>query len=265
MARGFAGSKRLIALVLALVLAGVATVAIASYVRGIEDETLREAEAVEAFVATSAIPAGMSAEDAIAQGFVVRQPVPRRNIPAGAISALGDIEGKVASHPISVGEEILASRWALPAAVTDRLEIPEGMHAISVEVGVPPGVAGYVTTGDLVGVLALIEVPDPDAPAGPENPDIEAEDRTSERVEFLMQRAEVLAVGQRVTANPEEASETPDTGPLTTVLLTLAVTPSDAEKVAFATLTGDLYFTLMPPGAEATATSGRTNRTVFEE
>lgn len=266
MARGLSVSKRLIGLILALLLAAVATFAIASYVDGIRDETLREAEAVDAFVASSTIPAGMSAEDAIARGLVVRQPVPRRNVPLGAIATLGDIEGKVASFPIGQGEEIVADRWALPAALTDRLEIPDGMHAISVEVGIPPGVAGFVTSGDRVGVLANLEVPDADAPADPENPDVAAEDRTTSRTRFLMQGIQVLAVGQRTAPSPEsEGGTQAQTEPLSTVLLTLAVSPADAEKVAFATLTGELYFTLMPEGAETVETPGRTSRTIFAQ
>jgi hypothetical protein len=45
--------------------------------------------------------------------------------------------------------------------------------------------------------------------------------------------------------------------------LTIAVTAAQAEKVAFATLNGTLYFTLLPPGAKPANTPGRNLRNEF--
>lgn len=263
-------TKRAVAVVLALILAGVATAALTIFVKGVETRTLAEGEPVEAFVAKDTIPAGTTAEQAIAAGLVVRQPVPRRNVPAGAIGALGDIEGRIAVANISRGEEIVADRFVLPAQLATQLEIPEGHHAMAIEVGVPEGVAGFVQPGDRIGVIARIEVPDPtqpDQPIDPANPAAGTEEATETRVQFILMGVEVLAVGNRVgpLPAPQPGVETPEEQAPTSLLATLALTPADAEKLAFARWQGELHFTLMPEGAESVETPGRTAETYFDD
>ena len=260
-------TKRSLALVLALALAVVATFALSQYIEGVESRTLAQGEPVEAFVAKDTIPAGTSAEQAIAAGLVVRQPVPRRNVPDGAIGALGDIEGRIAVANISRGEEIVADRFVLPAQAAAGLEIPEGHHAISVEVGVPQGVAGFVEPGDRVGIIARVEVPDPtapDQPVDPNNPAAGTEEATEVRVQFVLMGVEVLAVGSRTGPVTEEQAQA-EAGPVG-LLATLALTPAEAEKLAFANWEGQLHFTLMPEGASSElTTSGRTADTFFDD
>lgn len=260
-------TRRGLAVVAAVALAGVATWALTGYVRGVEAETLAQGEPVEAFVAKDTIPAGTTAEQAIAAGLVVKQPVPRRNVPAGAIGALGDIEGRVTTANITRGEEIVGDRFVLPSAVITGLEIPDGHHAVSVQVGVPEGVAGFVEPGDRVGVIARLEVPDPGAPpqpVDPANPAAGAEEATEPRVQFVLMGVEVLAVGGRTGPLTEEQAAAGGEGPVG-LLATVALTPEDAEKLVFAQLEGSLYFTLMPDGAESVTTPGRTAETYFDD
>jgi hypothetical protein len=47
------------------------------------------------------------------------------------------------------------------------------------------------------------------------------------------------------------------------VLLTLALTPSQAEKLAYAVFEGDIYFTLVPNGQRPATTPGRTQANAF--
>jgi hypothetical protein len=61
-------NTRVIAIVLAVILAVVAAVALLSYIRGVETRTQEEFEPVDAFVAAELIPAGTSAEAAVAAG-----------------------------------------------------------------------------------------------------------------------------------------------------------------------------------------------------
>ncbi|MBW3620984.1 MAG: hypothetical protein KY461_12115, partial [Actinobacteria bacterium] len=151
-----------------------------------------------------------------------------------------------------------------PSAVVTGLEIPEGHHAVSVQVGVPEGVAGFVEPGDRVGVIARLEVPDPsapDQPVDPANPAAGAEEATEPRVQFILMGVEVLAVNGRtgpVTEEQAAAGEAP-----VGLLATVALTPEEAERLVFAQLEGSLYFTLMPEGAEQVATPGLTAETFF--
>ncbi len=72
-------------------------------------------------------------------------------------------------------------------------------------------------------------------------------------------------MGQRIAPSPED----PDGGTTPTtdsVLLTVAVTPDEAEQLTFATLAGSLYLTLLPEDErEPVDTAGRTADNLFED
>jgi pilus assembly protein CpaB len=241
-------NKRAVAVVLAVVMAAIAAIALVSYVRGVETEVRQEAEAVDAYVAKEEIPAGMSAGEAISQGFIAREPVPRRNLADGAITSLDQLEGQVATVNIAQGEQILVTRFGQTAQVGSGLgEIPEDLQAISLSVGYDPGVLGFINPGDRVSVMARI-----------------GDDETA-RAQFVVQDVEVLALGRRVISTSEEG----ETGSSIQysdeqVRLTLAVLPEQAEILAFAIWQGDVYFTLLPEGQGTSDTPGRSFDNIFE-
>lgn len=241
-------TKRSMVLVAALILALVATAALASYVRGIEEETLRDAEAVKALVAKDLIAAGTSGAAAASGGLIVDEAIPRRLVSEDIVTSLDEITDLVADVDILKGEQIRASRF-VSAQAQGRIPIPKGRQAMSVEVAIPPGVAGFVKTGDRVSILAQLDVP------------VGGEAQSQPRVQFMLQSIEVLAVG-RSFSNVEGDGDTPP-AVQQQVLLTLAVTPSEAEKLGFAVFQGQVYFTLLPEGQKPTNTPGRTSTNAF--
>jgi pilus assembly protein CpaB len=247
------GAGRTIAIVVAVVLAAIATIAIVMYVRGIEQRAFEDAELVEVLVATEEIPARTPAADAADAGQIARDRVPRTAVPDGAIDALAEIEGLVAFDRILEGEVILSQRWTEPEDAVAGLDIPEGHEAIAVQVAVPPGVAGHIRTSDRVSLIAHL------TGAAVEGEDDEAEAAEETRAEYLLQDIEVLAVGQR-TVSEEEDGAGQDTSQ---VLLTIALEPEDAERLVFAINEASLYFTLLPEGAEPAQTPGRTFDDLF--
>ena len=260
---------RSIAIFVAIALAAAAVYFIYQYVNGIEDQVREDVELVEVFVATDTIPAGTQAQAAVSAGLVERDEIPRQNRPAGAITALEEIQGLVAADQVLPGEIILAGRFADPASTAVEFEVPEGLQAISLEVGIPPGVAGYVRPGDRISVLAHIAVPEPQEPVigpdgnlvEPEGPEDGAEET---RAEFLVQDLEVLAIGRRVLVTNDEGREQDQVQQTESVLATLAVTDQQAEQLVFALNEGSLYFTLLAEGYEAQDTPGRTFDDLFQ-
>jgi pilus assembly protein CpaB len=243
-----------IAVVLALLLAIVATVAIFMYVRGIEERAFEDAELVEVFVAQGPIEAGTSASEAGDAGLIARDTAPRGNVPVGAITDLGQIEGLVALERILTGEIVLRERWGSVEDAAVAFEIPDGFEALAVEVGIPPGVAGYIRAGDRVSLIATVAAPgatvtDPDGTVTEEQGEL--------RSQYLLQGIEVLAVGQRRTETGEDAA------PGGSVLMTVALEPEDAERLVFAIENASLYFTLLPEDAEPQETPGRTLDDLF--
>lgn len=253
------GVGRVLASGAAIVLAAVATVAITTYVRGIEQRAFDDAELVEVFVAQEEIPAGMSSTGASEAGLIGRDRAPRASVPDGAITALDQLDGQVALERILVGETIVRGRWADPAVATRVLDIPEGFEAISVEVGVPPGVAGFVEGGDQVSLIVTVQEP----PTVTTDADgTETEEPGEIRTQYLLQSIQVLAVGQRRTTTEDGEEGAPQTA--SQILMTLALEPEDAERLVFAVENGSLYFTLLPEDAEPVATPGRTLDDLFE-
>jgi pilus assembly protein CpaB len=253
------GIGRVITIVLAVVLAGVAAFAIWSYVQGIEQRAFEGVELVEVFVAQEEIPAGLSAAAAGEAGLIVRDAVPRDMVPPGAIASLDQIAGLVALERILEGEVITRQRWADPAAIVATLDIPDGFEALSVQVEIPPGVAGFVRPGDQVSLIATLER------TGEVTVDPVTGAETTEEPEvftqYLIQGIEVLSVGQRVTTQEGEDGVEVSTSQ---VLLTVALAPVDAERMVAAIQSASLYFTLLPEDAEPADTPGRTLDDLFD-
>lgn len=266
-------SVRTAAIIVAIILAVLATIALSGYVRGVEDRALQNVELVEAFVAKDVIPEGMSGSAAVANGLIDRTEVLRRTLPVGAVTALDQVAGQVAGADILPGELLLTGRFVDPAAQTGQLEIPEGMVGMAVEVGIPPGVAGFIENGDHVSILAHVSVP-------PANPQVDSGDTAEEqaaqieaqseqRTEFLLQNIQVLNVGQRVIVSTEEGQDEQVQRSESVMLMTLALTHEQAEQLAFANFEGQLYFTLLPDAEEGAEpdvvdTDGRTFDNLFD-
>ncbi len=246
-------SRRTIALVISVALAAVATIAIFSYVQSLEDRALEDAEPVEVFVAKDVIPVGTSADSAITQGLFEQTTVPQRVRPLDAIASLEEIRGRVAGVTIQQGEQILASRFVAPGQQGGGLTIPSNRVAMSIEVDIPPGVANFVRVGDRISAIAHLSVP---RGAGA---DAEEESRS----QFVVQNMEVLAVGRRVITTTEEGQEESTQQTQNRILMTIAVTPAQAERMAFSINEGGLYLTLLPEDFGAVTTPGRTARNVF--
>ncbi len=256
-------SRRTFAIVVAIVLAIVATVALVSYIRGIEQEAMRDVEPVEVFVAREDIPQGMSAEAASEEGLIERETAPRNLVPEGAIGSLDEIQGRVATTTIFEGEVISRGRFGAAGEVRAMLPIPEDRQAMSFEVGIPPGVAGLISPGDTISVVAELEAETPEV-----DPDEEEEVEPAVgdiRVQFLVQNAFVVSVGRRVVQTEDgQATDEVQRDP-NVVLVTVAVEPEDAEKLTYGILNGTLWLTLLPDDEQpAVTTPGRTIENIFD-
>jgi pilus assembly protein CpaB len=257
-------SRRAIAIVVAIILAIVATIALVSYIRGIEQEALRDVEAVEVFVARESIPEGMSGDEASEEGLIERETVPRTLVPEGAITSLEEVQGRVANTTVLQGEVISRGRFVAPGEVRALLPIPEDRQAMSFEVGIPPGVAGFVSAGDTISIVAELESEPPEEIVDEEGEVVEIAEGDV-RVQYLVQNAFVLNVGRRVVRTTDEEAVDEVQRDENVVLVTVAVEPNDAEKLTYGILNGTLWLTLLPEDdLPSVATPGRTIENVFD-
>jgi pilus assembly protein CpaB len=248
-------SKRTIALVVAVVLAAVATVALVSYVRGYEDRVQRNQELVQVFVAKDVIPKGTTGDVAIERALINQINVPREARADDAITSLDQIKGDVADATIFKGEQILGTRFVPPGRVSaDVLTVPPNRVAMSMEVGVPPGVSQFIQIGDHITILAQFTF---SARSG---------GTESRLTKVLLHDIEVLQIGKLVRAAPTEGQPATQsvTVPDGNVLLTLALSMPQAEKLTNAIFNGRLYLTLLPKtGKPSPNTPGRTDSNPF--
>jgi pilus assembly protein CpaB len=165
--------------------------------------------------------------------------LPQSAVPPGAFSGTSQVLGRGAILPISKGEFILPSKLAaLNAGAGLPSMIPPGMRAVSVRVNDVVSVAGFVQPGTRVDVLAT----------GNQGGGNERQTIT------VLENVAVIAVGgsllERLTGGEQNAP-----------VITLLVSPDDAQKLALASQEGRIQLALRNPldtkkgGIGATRTS----------
>jgi len=164
--------------------------------------------------------------------------LPQSAVPPGAFSSTSKVLGRGAVLPMSNGEFILPGKLAaLNAGAGLPSMIPQGMRAVSVRVNDVVSVAGFVQPGTRVDVLAT--------GSGSGN------DRQTTTV---LENVAVIAVGKSLDRN---ASADGQTAPV----ITLLVSPDDAQKLALVSQEGRIQLSLRNPldtkrgGIGATRTS----------
>ena len=243
-------SRRTIALIAAVVLAAVATVALVSYIQGVRDDAKGEGTLVPVFVAKDTIPPGKGADAAISEGLIDQVNVQESARVVGTIQSLTEIQGLIAAAAIFPNEQIVTGQFVEAAqAVQSGLDISGNQMAVSFEVGIVPGVANFLNPGDRISILAQMNAPGGGG-GGASGP----------RVQFLLQNVLILQIGTRTFT--EEGADTVRRG-LDNVVLTVSLNGRFAEKLVFAKLNGQLYLTLLPEGARPQNTPGRTIANAF--
>ena len=214
------GVRTALVLVVALVMATLASYAL--YL-AVQQMPVREVEvnSIPVVVASQDLPVGTlltidhvkvvawPASSPVANGFATTEEVVDRGL----------IAGIVANEPLT--EFKLASREAgggLPPS------IPLGMRALSVRVNEVIGVAGFVVPGTRVDVLATVS------------------QETGSISKVVVSNVQVLTAGTRYDL---EQARTGESMPSTVV--TLMVTPEEAERIALAGNEGSLVLTLRNP------------------
>jgi pilus assembly protein CpaB len=151
--------------------------------------------------------------------------LPGGDLPTGYYSNPAEIEGRGVIQPIGKGEFILPSKLAAPNAGAGMPSlIPPGMRAVSVRVNEVVAVAGFVVPGTRVDVLVSGTPKEANEPV----------------ITTLLENIEVLAAGQKLerAANGE---------PQSVPVITLLVSPDDAQKLTLASNEGHIQLALRNP------------------
>ena len=200
-----------VALALGLVAAGLVY-------KNVQARTVPANPGVQAIVAANDLPVGAKVEEHDIGVITVS------DLPAGAPRKKAEVLGHGVIIPIAKGEFILSSKLAGENVTGLPSLIPTGLRAVSVRVNEVVSVAGFVTPGTRVDVL-LTGTP---ASGG--------ESQTT----TVLQDVRVLASGHTLEKSATgEAQNTP--------VITLLVTPEDAERLTLASSEGHIQLALRNP------------------
>jgi pilus assembly protein CpaB len=248
---------RVLVAVAAVVLAGAAAYLSYEYAHKADTRAEKNVQTVTVLVAKGDISKGTTAAQALDSGLISSKPIARGVLPPTVVQNAADLTDKVASASIAKGQFIVGDSFVLPQQVSGfSATVPKGKQAISITVDTTHGVGGFVQPGDMVNIIWS-------GPVRTQQGGVSGTDvRTTA---FLIPSVRVMAVGS-TTANSAPSSNTSvglstsgqaagaasSTGGASgnTGLMTLEVTPRQAEQIAQGVATGSFYLTLDAPGTD---------------
>ncbi len=247
-------NRRIFGLLTAVLLAVVGTFALVAFVTNAEARALEGEELVEVYVVTEPIAGGTPGE--AVEDFVVVEEVPAKVLAAGAVESLPSLVGRVAAVDLQPGEQLIESRFIDVSEFADRaagVQIPEDMIEVTLALDPQRAVGGLLEPGQTVAVLASFEPFDLEAAVievdGEEVPLPEAvasaiDTKTPNSTDLLLRKVIVTAVQEvrdRSFSSDDEEFSRLTTAPENAVLVTLAVLPSDAERLVFTAEYGSVW------------------------
>jgi pilus assembly protein CpaB len=181
-------------------LALVGTMLLVTYVRAAEGRASADQRMVPVVVVTTGVERGTTAHEL--RGALRVEQVPAGSRAPHALQSIDDLDGRVPSADLFPGEQLVSERLTTPDEVG--ADLPPGTTAVSISLEPQRAVAGQVRAGARVNVLASY-----DDPAS---------------TETVLHDA--LVQGVTRTDAPTDGGQTVKG----TVLVTLAVSPADAER-----------------------------------
>jgi pilus assembly protein CpaB len=209
----------LLALLIALALSGAVTFFIS---RKLSSHAATPSNLERYVAASRSLEAGevLKPEDLVLTDWPASTPLPT------AFTKVGDLAGRAVIYPVAASEPILEGYLAAPGSgIGLTTKIPEGMRATSVKSDEVSGVAGFLFPGSHVDVLVTFRsdrVPTPET-------------------QIVLQDVEVLTIGQKLEPDPQGKPETVN-------VVTLLLTPEDAQKLMLASTQGGIQFVLRNGG-----------------
>jgi pilus assembly protein CpaB len=224
------------------------TALVLSYVGGADARAMAGARTVEVLVAAKDIPAGTPAKQLAS--YVSAEQVPAKVVPAGTVSNLGQLAGKVAAVNVVAGEQLLSARFASPADLEQQgaVNVPKGMQELTISLEPQRVVGGQLKAGDTVGLFFSLEK----GAAGTGSP-----------VTHLTLHKVLVTGVQGLPAAAEKTGGAAAPVPGGSVLVTLAVSAKDAEKIVYAQEFARTWLSKEPDSAYETGTRELTGEGLY--
>jgi len=140
----------------------------------------------------------------------------------GGFNKTDELVGRSVIYPVASGQPILDTYLAAPGSgIGLTVKIPEGMRATSVRSDEVVGVAGFLFPGSHVDILVTLR----------------SEKTGTQATQIVLQDVEVLTTGQNFEPDPQGKAQSAN-------VVTLLLTPQDAQKLVLAASQGTIHFVL---------------------
>lgn len=249
--------RRVLTVVLAVLLAVLGTGAVLVYVRHADARALAGQKAVTVLVAQHDIPTGTPAGTALSSGWLAKETLPAASVPSEAVRSLTPgLSTLVTSSEVPSGQLLLRPMLVTAAqvAAAGSLAIPKGMVAVTIPLCLPAAVAGYVQPGSSVAVFDTyatkkLQVSQSCSTSGQSQ---SAQVKGGVRTRMVLPQVRVLSIGAAPAKG--KASTTASGGSSASsgsgaVLVTMAVSQANAERLILLTETGLPYMALLSPSS----------------
>jgi Flp pilus assembly protein CpaB len=244
--------SRGLVVVLALVLATLATAGVFLYARGVKQNAEGGGTKTNVVVSKVDIAANTDLSTLIDSGQFELKAVPNEDVVTGAITAVSDLRGRRNSVPILAGEQIPLARVQGGKVTGGTLGIDEGYQALTVALDAPAAVAGAFAAGDFITVYATFT----DVPVKQKKPQQPATTAGGQQQAQQTETATVVLVPQvkvlRVAVPQSQSGGVQVSQTSGTITIALEFLPVDAQKFVFAVDQGTVYLSLLPPNGKGT-------------
>ncbi|MGJ9372359.1 Flp pilus assembly protein CpaB [Nesterenkonia sp. CF4.4] len=218
-------SRRFLAAILAVILAGLAAVLVISYVNAADERAMADMSPESVLVVTESVPEGTPVDEMT--DLVITDEVPASAVVPGGIGTLDDVAGELTTTALYPGEQLVEGRFASPEELEDpaKVDAPEGFHEITVQLATARVMGGHLAAGDTVGFFVT-----------PGN----------NETQLTLQKVLVTRVQGGVAQTVEEDGTETTTPAAETLMVTLAVDVTDAKLVAHAAESYGIWLSLEP-------------------
>jgi pilus assembly protein CpaB len=239
--------RRVFGAVAAVLLAGVGAALLLTYVGAADERAMAGLETTTVMVVTKPVAQGAAADQI--SSLVEAKKLPAVAVPVGAVADLTEVTGLVTTTALVPGEQLLSSRFVDPRSLPEagQVKLGKGLQEVSFALDPQRVVGGHVVAGARVGLFISL----PKDEIGPA------------QTRLALSHVLVSRVGAGSTSAPAVGKTTAVTS-ASPVMITLAVTGAEAEKLIFGAENGTLWLSLDPDDSDSTGTRVVTRENVDE-
>ena len=257
-------NRRFIAVLVAVLLAIGGGALVLTYAKNADNRAIAGAQPASVWVAEKLIPAGTTLKDAQRTELIRETKVASVALPAGALQTIdADNNALLALSDVQPGEYLLSARFGSTPVGTKAIEVPSGMLAMSVELSDPARVGQFVTPGSRIAVYATHQIKS----LGGDDKAKAFNDLNISGTTVLLPDVQVIAMGNTALAAPAQpaAGDNQDQkqSSAPSFLVTVAVTPADAPRLAHGIADYTLYAGLRGPDVKVDPNSSTNDVSVF--